>query len=379
MSYLRIKQYFLILLFLFSVIGVFQAYATPYPFQYQGARQQGMGGAFVGIADNSQSLYYNAAGLINLKENEFQFFQGTFQRGIETRNSLGTREDIANNNLSSLSLAIQDNQVLATLTDQVGLYSYINLWTNQFSYFVSWESFNFTFAPYSRSNFLININNVFDPHTRVSILVDVGIYTGVAVKIGAGLSLGATLRGFVRYEIDSVYTLAELDDSTFLKDFKSDIKGLKKNNTSSDISFFWSVPLPFELFQWSLGASFENFYTTTDDTKTLNLGTSIEWLLLDEYLAVRLGFDFRDVLYNIDSDRSLGKRLHTGLEVSHKLLYLYKFSGRVGISQGYLSYGLGVDIGEIFNLDYALFTEEIGAYAGQIGNTRQVFEFKFYY
>ena len=53
-----------ILIFLFS----WNIFAKELPYLYKGARPLGMGGAFTALSDDANALFYNPAGLANIKE-----------------------------------------------------------------------------------------------------------------------------------------------------------------------------------------------------------------------------------------------------------------------------------------------------------------------
>ncbi|MEK6553807.1 MAG: hypothetical protein AABZ31_01090, partial [Bdellovibrionota bacterium] len=61
-----------------------------------------------------------------------------------------------------------------------------------------------------------------------------------------------------------------------------------------------------------------------------------------------------------DDEGQLGKKIHLGLEVGIPFVDL-----RVGLHQGYLSYGVGLDVGPI-TIDAASWGVELGGYPGQL-------------
>jgi hypothetical protein len=77
--------------------------------------------------------------------------------------------------------------------------------------------------------------------------------------------------------------------------------------------------------------------------------------------------DYVDLTHTIGEDRDFAKRLHMGVELELPLI----LSLRLGLNQGYLSYGLSVDLWAL-KLDFAAYTEEAGAHAGQRDDRRYV-------
>jgi hypothetical protein len=79
---------------------------------------------------------------------------------------------------------------------------------------------------------------------------------------------------------------------------------------------------------------------------------------------ILLAFDLAEPF---DGDVTFFKKLHLGAEAS---LFKPWFKARVGLSQGYLSAGLG-----LWMFSYAYYAEEEGRHAGQIQDHRHVISF----
>ena len=78
-------------------------------------------------------------------------------------------------------------------------------------------------------------------------------------------------------------------------------------------------------------------------------------------LDVSAGVEGRHLL---EPDIQIGKKVHLGAEVSLPLIDV-----RAGYSQGYLSYGVGLNL-FILRVDAASYTEELGVYPGQTAEQR---------
>lgn len=76
------------------------------------------------------------------------------------------------------------------------------------------------------------------------------------------------------------------------------------------------------------------------------------------------GLEYRHILNN---DEQLGQKLHLGTEISIPLVDV-----RAGFSQGYTTYGLGIDL-FLFQLDLAQYSVERGEYPGQTEDERLAF------
>jgi hypothetical protein len=76
------------------------------------------------------------------------------------------------------------------------------------------------------------------------------------------------------------------------------------------------------------------------------------------------GLEYRHILNN---DEQLGQKLHLGTEISIPLVDV-----RAGFSQGYTTYGIGMDL-FLFQLDVAQYSVERGEYPGQTEDERLAF------
>jgi hypothetical protein len=56
-----------------------EIYSTSLPFFFEGGKASGLGGAFVAVADDSEAVFYNPAGLAQIKKNNNISFQTSFQ------------------------------------------------------------------------------------------------------------------------------------------------------------------------------------------------------------------------------------------------------------------------------------------------------------
>jgi hypothetical protein len=74
-----------------------------------------------------------------------------------------------------------------------------------------------------------------------------------------------------------------------------------------------------------------------------------------------------DLTHTIGEDRDIPKRLHMGVELALPMI----LSLRLGLNQGYFTYGVSADLWAL-KLDFASYTEEVGAHAGQRQDRRYV-------
>jgi len=77
--------------------------------------------------------------------------------------------------------------------------------------------------------------------------------------------------------------------------------------------------------------------------------------------------DYKDITGAFEEDEDIAKRIHMGAEVR----FLRFLAVRAGLNQGYVSAGATLDLW-VLRFDFATYSEEVGAYAGQREDRRYV-------
>jgi hypothetical protein len=77
------------------------------------------------------------------------------------------------------------------------------------------------------------------------------------------------------------------------------------------------------------------------------------------FVDPRISVDFRNIVGAIDGSAVFWTLLHAGAEVR----LINTFAVRVGLNQGYLTFGLGMKV-LVFDLNMAVFTQELGVHLG---------------
>ena len=95
-------------------------------------------------------------------------------------------------------------------------------------------------------------------------------------------------------------------------------------------------------------------------------GTKKDIWILNQLLVA---LEFTDIGNNVNG--SFFRTIHLGTEAKWKVL-----SARLGVNQGYLTAGLGVNVG-FFDLNFATYGEEMGLNAGDLEDRRYAIEFGF--
>ncbi len=203
------------------------------------------------------------------------------------------------------------------------------------------------------------------PDFDMGFLTDYGFQMGVGFAIDPVFSWGASIKRIQRWGGDTslgLSTLAAASATTIQSQFKNIGQGW-----SSDLALMAKIPGPLSpriVAMWKdPGSMAFNITSGTDspprikDNFILGAGTLMDLPGLDW----RLGAEFRHI--NEDGIQ-LGKKIHFGTEVSLPLIDV-----RAGVSQGYQTYGAGINLWFI-KVDAAYYTVETGDYPGQTPDLR---------
>src|SRR3972149_3171631 len=304
------------ILFLFVVFADIANAGTlyNYPYLYKGIRSLGMGGAFTAVGKDAEALFYNPAGLYDM--------------GLKIA-ILNPHVAVKNYAIGVIGQGMVDARLHNPLSSQGAV--------------------------------------------EVSAGYEYGPVAGFSIKPPlAGLRIGAGAKYISNSWYEKQITIADIASQKIepTKDMVS------KSDFSLDIGLLYDINIPaIEFLKPKAGFSIIDitdldFQSSGKGRKIpmrANLGISINPsipILADTTIA----FDYQDIAGAYNQDKSIGKRIHIGGEVgflSRRILV------RAGLNQGYPSLGAELNIA-IFKLGYVYYTEEMGAYAGQDKDTRQI-------
>lgn len=219
---------------------------------------------------------------------------------------------------------------------------------------------------YSTNYLVETFNNPAYPTFNINYTSDYGYIVGGAISLAKNTSIGVAVRSAKRWGGDK-----DIDVSTLVGSSNQDVIDANFPDHGSglglDLSFITTLEMNFKptfaLVWKDVGQTRYRMYSGQQDPPeqkdNLILGASVqhEFLLGDWTHA----FEYQ---YIRTPGEGLGKKLHFGTEVSYGLIDL-----RAGLNQGYLTYGVGVDLA-VLEIDATFFTNEMGSYSGQIRNDR---------
>lgn len=342
----------------------------------------GMGGAYTAVGGRVDSLFYNPAGLINMPRDkgwEFNLINLSAEYGKNSRDFLDDFQDAGdtadlNNDGSS------DDDQLRAVNDVLAKYQGENLHLRV-------SDFTSLGKSYDRWAFGVGgvINGRLDAMTHQGFGADGFLEVNADAVYGAlgGVSYGLSEKVFVGLTIKSLHRealvhnfsareLVEKQDN--LDDYIQDDLRVTGNAIGLDTGLIWKFS-PDSPLKPSFGASIMNignlsFGEAGKIPQTVNVGIAIN-PSFSKFRSLIVGADYIDVLNNFKQDKDMAKRFRIGAELQLFDIWPAELALRAGIYES--SPTLGFDLRLlIFTVSYAMYTEEIGAYAGQDKDKRQL-------
>ncbi len=327
------------------------------PLFYQGIRPSGMGGAFTAVADDENALFYNPAGLnqgrpgfqrVEILKPTLEFSQNIFPflNDAQTINETSDKTERANLATDLLNNSTGKNQHIrvGSLSDLI------------------FHHFGIGFLAQFTGD--LAVHNLLSHETvRLRTTKDLALLIAGAGHV-KNLMLGLTVKWVKRSLVDEGYSARQISEQK-----------LKIPKPTVGEGFAIDVGLLYPVAgkrQTTIGVSLQNIIggdlgIAGELPFQINLGISQKRMIGEEPILVAA--DLMDLTMNIGEDRSLFKRIHLGVE--------YRFpevlTVRTGLYQGYPSFGTTIDLW-LAKLDYAYYTEEIGAFSGQTGDSRHAIQ-----
>lgn len=332
-----------------SLLAPLSAFAVEDLAPTMSARALGMGNAYVGVVDNIDSLFYNPASLAKV-------------RGIQVRIASldGAAEGLSE--YSNVQKIESSSNLASTLPSLYGQ-----------NYYAGAQAMTGVAVPMFGAAIYDAVNTQFSIHSppmtdiNVNALNDFGYAMGVGVPIGPFVQVGIEGRYIKRSGTVNDYYGADLA-SLNTSQIKSDLTNWGRGY-EFDMGANFLVPTP--IFMLDLSVVWQNVGMTTytqgpgnnipADPANLTAGMAAEIRL--PLMTIRPAIDYRHAL---EEDFQMWRRWNLGVEVSLPLISL-----RGGFSEGYYTYGAGVNLGPI-RVDAASYGVELGDYPGQIEDRRYI-------
>lgn len=343
-------------------------YADELPAFYKGIRPLGMGGAFTAVADDENAMFYNPAGLNDIKG--FGGFVSPIPPGLYVE---------ANKNVKSFYNDVIDIADASNDTEQANLAAkLLENWLGKEIHlrtglFPNVTVHNFGVGFLAQASIDGEVHNPLGINTLqlrggydLALLIS-GAY-GFSV-LNNPLKVGVTGKVINRRMLDQTYTTRELVQQDGI-DLGRDLQ--KGNGFGLDLGAIYSLPV---FLDPAIGVSLQNigdvnFGDAGKLEQQMNIGAALHPPVGFGKLLV--AFDIVDLTSQLGEDHDLAKRLHFGIEYRLPMI----LAVRAGLYQGYPSFGFTADFW-ILKASYAHYIEELGAYAGQRPDRRNMAQVTF--
>lgn len=309
-------------------------------------RSRAMGGTSIALARGVEALYHNPAALTLVEG--YAFTLANLNVGAST-------------NSQRLFDQLQNSGSAVTAEQINSLYGE-NYFTEA-SVYSGMVMPNFGIGGFSQNYATEIFNNPVYPTFNVDFKSDYGYTAAFAIPLNSTTSLGIAGRHVVRWGGNKDILVSDLIGKTDRQVIEENFNDKGQGN-ALDISFLALVPS----LNLSLAAVWKDVGSTAftptsgvgperqEDNLSLGAAMTSESTLLNLNYAIEYNF--------IKQSDEFAKKIHAGVEVSAGLLDI-----RAGLSQGYLTYGVGLDF-SILKFDASAYTEELGANIGDNRNDR---------
>ena len=352
-----------------------------YPYIYKSTRAMGMGGAYTAVGGRNDTLFYNPAGLINIPRDkswevdllnlslEYGKYTAPFIRDMQHALELPSGSDNSGNDEQLQAV----NDVLAKYRGEnihlrVADFTAIGHRSDRWAFSVGGiGSGRVDMVPHQGfgSDGLLEVNG--DAYY--------GGIGGVSIGITDNLFAGLSVKALHRDTLNHVFTAREIvENQDDLRDYIE--KNLQKSGeaTGFDFGVIWKFA-PASALKPSFGASVLNigglnFGPAGSLPESVNVGFAIN-PSLSWARSLTIAADYIDVTYEFKQDKDMAKRLRYGAELQLFDIWAAEFALRAGMYNNSPTFGVDLKL-LILTLSYAMYTEELGAYAGQQKDQRQL-------
>jgi len=382
----RISTGNLLLIVALSLLMPAIVYAEPttreYPSLYKSTRAMGMGGAYTAVGGRVDALFYNPAGLINIPQDkgwEVNLLNVSAEYGENTRSFMDDYQDAIDTGDLNNDGSTDDDQLRAVndvLEKHQGenMHARVADFTSIGKSYDRW-AFGVGGIVNGRIDAIAHQGFGADGFLEVNADATYGALGGVSYGLSDKVFVGLTLKALNRESLVHNFSSRELvEKQDTLDDYIKDELAVNGNAFGVDAGLIWKFYQDSSL-KPSFGASVMNIGNLNFDAagkipQSVNVGFAIN-PSFSKTRSLLVGLDYIDVLNNFKQDKDVAKRIRFGAELQLFDAQLVELALRAGMYES--SPTLGFDLRLlVFTVSYAMYTEEIGAYAGQDKDRRQL-------
>ncbi len=339
-------------------------------------RAMGMGGAFYGLSDDEGALWYNPAGLARI-------------RGGSRFNLIGIKADLVPSVISAIgTIQDQKGKDVQGIADALSKYQGKPLYGGIGVDFLSWTGKNFGLGIMlndTKFNFSI-LGKDLDTSLEVTAISDSGVFAGYARSfLDDTLHIGVNAKAVVRAGGRRAFTVLDIANKDQFQIDPTKIGGVGAG-FDMDLGGTYQVPMA-QIGPWlqtHVSLVFNNLLASSLNVihlsggkppglvRTMSLGSHfvfVGWGPFDNFHAL---LDLSEFGLGGESNPDLGARggsLWKHVNVGVEAPMNGWFVPRLGIHQGYLTAGFGVDA-RVLKLDVATYATELASGVGRLGSRR---------
>jgi hypothetical protein len=353
-----------------------------YPYLYKSPRAMGMGGAYTAVGGRVDTLFYNPAGLSLIPKdkgwevNLLNLSAEANDDGLKFYRDLQSALDTGDLNGDGSATDDQQRAVNDLLYNYSG--KYIHLRVADFSSFgKSGDTLSFGAGALASGRFDALPHQGFGPEGFLEVDSDAtyGALGGISIPLGSRVFAGAALKYIHRETVMHNFSAREIvDHAQGLDSYLMDDLRKTGSAVGIDAGAIWTIA-PDSWWRPSLGLSVMNIGDL--DMKdagtipmTVNAGFSIN-PKIDAFRSLLFAIDYVDIADNYTQDTDAAKRLRYGAELQLFDRTAFELAVRAGMYEGYPTAGLNLRF-SVIALSYTFYSEEVGAYAGQDRDKRQL-------
>ena len=362
--------------------------ALEYPSIYKSTRAMGMGVAYTAVGGRVDSLFYNPAGLINIPRDkgwEVNGFPGVIplnvsaEYGKNVQSFLNDLTDATDTGDLNGDGSEDDDQLRAT-NDVLAKYrgSNLHLRLADFpSIGKNYDRWAFGIGGFASARIDAMTHQGFGSDGLLEVNADAtyGALGGFSMSVANNVYAGLSLKYLLRESLVHNFTARELvDKEDNLDEFIEDDLLQKGSALGLDTGVIWKFA-PQSPLKPAVGASIMNigglsFGSAGKIPQTINAGISIN-PSISWSRSLIVGLDYVDILNSYQQDTDMAKRIRYGAELQLFDIWPVEMALRAGMYQGAPTLGFDFRL-TIISISYAMYTEEIGAFAGQDRDKRQL-------
>jgi hypothetical protein len=386
MSGIMNKRYWLLVAAFVIMIPAIALAQNPtlleYPYIYKSTRAMGMGGAYTAVGGRVDSLFYNPAGLINIPQDkgwEVNLINLSAEYGKNVKSMIKDFQD-ANDTGDLNHDGKTDDDRLRAVNDVIAKYRGEDLHVRVADFTSigkSYDRWAFGVGGVASGRLDAMTHQGFGEDGILEVNADAyyGALGGVSFGVSKDVFVGLTIKSLHREALIHNFTAREfVDKQDNLGDYIKDDLRVSGNAVGFDTGVIWKFAHDSRL-KPSFGASIMNvgnlsFGPAGKIPQTVNVGLAIN-PNITMFRSLTVGADYIDVLNNFKQDKDMAKRFRIGAELQLFDIWPAELALRAGMYESSLT--MGFDVRLLFlTVSYAMYTEELGAYAGQDKDKRQL-------